>query len=42
MLYLCKCWQATQGLLSSVYILSTGFSADAALLDTILLRNCNL
>lgn len=40
--YLCKCWEATQGLLSSVYMLFTGFTADAALLDTILLRDCDL
>ena len=40
--YLRKCRQATQGFLGSVSMLFTGISGDAALLDTILLRDCDL
>ena len=40
--HLGECWKATQGLLSSVDMLLTGCAADAALLDTILLRDCDL
>ncbi len=39
---LCECWKAPQGLLSSVDMLLTRRAADAALLDTILLRHCDL
>ena len=41
-LHLRERWKATQGLLSSVNMIFARFAADAALLDTILLRDCDL